>query len=95
MDTHVDRKADAHAIKYISGDYPVEDGETFRVVVLTDCTDMIRYSIPTSMPHEGGGAATRHWPDSIWRRSLSREKTQARTQEAGRGHHRGNAGYKP
>jgi hypothetical protein len=58
VDTHVDRKTDAPAIKNISGDYPMEDCETFQMVVLTRCEDMIRHSIPMSETHEGCGIAT-------------------------------------
>jgi hypothetical protein len=95
MDTHVDRKMDANATKYISGDYPVEDGETLRAVVMTDGKDIIRHTIPKYTPLEGDGVVTGQWPDSIWRRSLSREKTQTCSKQSGRGYYRGNAGYKP
>jgi len=46
LDTHADRETDACAIKNISSDYPVEDGETFQRVVLTDCKEIIWHSIP-------------------------------------------------
>jgi hypothetical protein len=58
MDTHADRETDAYAIKNISSDYPAEDGETFQMVVLTDCKDIIWHSIPMSAPHEVCGVAS-------------------------------------
>ncbi|OXC79206.1 hypothetical protein BSU04_08530 [Caballeronia sordidicola] len=36
----------------------MEDGETFQMVVLTDCKDMDRHSIPTPAPPKARGAAS-------------------------------------